>query len=289
MTLFQHLKYSFFVSCAFFLCLKGIEAQLAPLYYNIERIVDYKWRHKQKNQWNINAWAGGRGNSHFSNLWTGPRSVLDFESSIYLSYTQKNVKYVVDSVTQKKEVELGYGAELDLFFKFFGIGGKYSQVNEPNKRLKAKYTEEKLKQANKHNSWEAALKIRALGNSLQSTNFNLFAGKKHFKLITPDDKVIESNPIFAGFTSSIYFNVNFGILLGYDYSFRENQKENLLSIWGSGYYAGIFAEYRALRMRAIWLEQKMNIDRINSSMKLIPGVDNSKEMYGIEAGIQLLF
>ena len=291
MNTFQYLKCLFFIVSAILLsCARFTEAQLTPLYYNIERVVDYKWQNKQRNNWNINAWAGGKGGAHFSDLWSGSRSILAFEGSLYLSYIRKNIKYTVDSINQKKEIETAYGAELDLFYKFFGLGGRYSQVSEPSQRLKDKYAEEEIiKRSNKHIAWEAALKIRALGNSLQSTHINIFAGKKRLRLITPDSEVIDYNPIFGGLTSSIYFNLNFGLLLGYDYSFRENNKEKLVSVWGSGYYAGIFAEYRALRMRAVWLEQEFQLDRINSNVKIIPGMDNSKKMYGIEAGIQLFF
>ena len=289
MTILQYLKILFFISFVFLLSVKDVKAHIAPLYYNIERIVDYKWRYRQRNQWNINTWAGGRGVAHFSELWFGPRSVLDFEGSIYLFYTQKTVKYALESVHQKAETEFAQGVELELFYKFFGLHGGYQQVNEPNERLKAKYAEETSKQSNKYSPWEVALKIRALGNSLQSTHLNFLAGTRFFQVVTPENEVLKVEPLFVASTGTIYLNKNLGMLLGYRYTFRDNKKEKLLSVRDYHYHLGIFGEYRAFRMRIIWLEELISIDKINSDIKLISEDISTKKSYSITAGIQFFF
>ena len=90
---------------------------------------------------------------------------------------------MVNSVEQKKEKGQVYGAELHAFFQRVGLGLKYHQVSEKNARLKARYAEVS-KQSNTYFSWEGALNVRVLGNSLQSTYLNLLGGVRYLQFIT---------------------------------------------------------------------------------------------------------
>jgi hypothetical protein len=216
---------------------------------------------KDGSRWTLSEWLAQRDRNHLMDLWLGmyaPSPYEFFVTGSYLSGNTKNDPATTPNDTHYESYKGGLGA----YATIIGLEGDYENNT-----------------AEKYNDLAGEISVRALGNSVQGTHLMFHYGLRTRVEDVSGSAVRLSNQ-FAGVDLNLYITRYFGIQGLYNDYFA-NTDTQLGTVTGSRAEAGLFIDFKALRVFGNWYSDVQNNDNA--------GVKSSIERTGIQTGIKFFF
>lgn len=222
--------------------------------------VDRKLEKKKFKRWSLSSWMYQRQKMALQDQWLAMNIEDDYIlTEFYIDYAKG--RFDSDTANNDNEEIEGITSEAGMFWGILGLTGRYEEYDEVYKQR------------------EAAINLRLIGSSQQSTNLTVTYGMREFYGNNTED----FNQTFYGGDISLYL-VSF---FGFDARYRfYNEAENELSthqMRSSRSQWGAFLDISFLRIFAYQFEENLEFTELATSSL------TELQIKGTAAGVRLYF
>lgn len=214
---------------------------------------------RESKRWTLQEWLETKERNRMMDLWLAVNSPSPYEAMLGIANHGYQTKL---STTNTETSYTTYSAQLSAYASLVGLTFEYNKNEKEN-----------------FNDLTGLLNLRVFGNSIQSTHLTVHLGQRT-RTLNQDTEDIIVRQLLGQVSLQLYLNKYFGI----DGMYRRYQESNTTSlgiVTGNQSEAGVFIDFKALRIFGSWY-QDIQLNTLNGSETRI-------ERNGIKSGIKIFF
>lgn len=217
---------------------------------------------RENTRWSLSEWMAMKERNRMMDTWLSMNAPSPYEFSVTIPYkTFKTENQTAGTESSHSSI----GGEFAAYAQFFGLSAEYENNSE-----------EKI------SDLAGMLNIRLLGNSLQNTNLTLSIGQRTRK-ITVSGSDVNLNQQFGQASLDLHFTKYVGLSGKYRQYLKKDDSSYGNEIQDELTEAGIFIDFKALRVFGSWYQEKEKYNDVNTS------AEQKNQRTGIKSGIRLFF